>query len=195
MCRQDLGWNSVYQVYEDFRMAKGSTTSVAKYDSFGTPYRRLLVDQVDGERRVHLLLLVDETGLTVVIGFPLLQDKMRIFLRRDITVRARRQCASGKVQRDNVIGDGDGGKTHLAGVRSHFFRFPRVLGETTDGLPGQANGRPQTRRHVQRHVETLRLSLVLRAPFCQRHRRVAFLRLDITTVVIARKKNIWRTEW
>lgn len=98
-CRQMHGWNSIYQVYVDFRMTKRSTTTVTKYDTFGTLYRRFLVDQVDGERWVHLLLFVNETSLTVIIRLPFLQENImntrKYNTKRDVggsEKRPARQC-------------------------------------------------------------------------------------------------------
>lgn len=59
-------------------MAQGSAATVAVDHGLGARLRRHLGDQVCGERRVHLLLLVDEPRQTVVVLFP--------FLRHDNTV-------------------------------------------------------------------------------------------------------------
>lgn len=88
-------------------MAKRSTTTVAKHDSFGTPYRRFLVDQVDGKRRIHLLLLVDKTGQTVVVRFPFLRNKITMNTTRRNTNRKGPpvgQCHWWRAWRKNSLG-------------------------------------------------------------------------------------------
>lgn len=122
----------VYQVDVDFWVAKWSTAAIAIHDSFGARFRRHLIDQVNGKRRVHLLLFVNVTRQTVVVFFP--------FLRHDNNVTTVQ--SSG-----NVIANLNG-YTHLAGVRFDFFRFPRrVLGGRLDEC------RASALRHTDRSLQ------------------------------------------
>lgn len=108
----------IYQVNVDFWVAKWSTATIAIHDSFGARFWWYLIDQVNGKRRVHLLLFVNVTRQTVVVFFPFLQHDIKIMLQQ-----YNHRAMSLRIWTN----------THLAGVRFDFFRFPRrVLGGRLD---------------------------------------------------------------
>lgn len=113
-----------YQVYVDFGVAEGPAAAVAIDDRLGARFRRHLVDQIDGERWIHLLLLVNVTRQPVIVLFPFLEHTMRKVIVNDHWKRTRAATT-----------------TSLAGVRFHFSRFPREPGRLDEGRT-RASRRP-----------------------------------------------------